>query len=119
MKDKQTPDNREEVQTMKTFNYRVYCGLNDKTTKKQEIPTEEAQNVFNNLVARMFDGATVWMADGVYTHVDGTQVSEKTLCCELVFTDGVKVKKFCNQLKEVFNQESIAVQAIEVEADLW
>lgn len=62
---------------MKTYNYRLYCGLNDKDTKKQEISTEEAQNVFNGLVARMFDGATVWTADGVYTHVDGTQVSEK------------------------------------------
>ena len=104
---------------MKTYNFRLYCGLNDKDTKKQEISTEEAQNVFNNLVARTFDGATVWMADGVYTHADGTQVSEKTLCCELVFTDGVKVKRFCNQLKEIFNQESIAVQTIEVDADLW
>ena len=119
MKDKQTTDKRKEVPTMKTYNYRLYCGLNDKDTKKQEISTEEAQNVFNGLVARMFDGATVWTADRAYTHVDGTQASEKTLCCELVFTAGVKAKKFCNQLKEVFNQESIAVQAIEVEADLW
>lgn len=103
----------------KTFNYRVYMGLNDKDEHVQIIPQEEAEKVFNNLVLRFFDGATVWNANGVYTHDDGTQVSENTLCCELVFADYVKVKKFVALLKKTFNQESVAVQMIEVEADLW
>lgn len=104
---------------MKTMNYRLYMGLNDKDTKKQEISTEEAEKTFNSLVLRSFDGATVWVADGVYTHEDGTQVSEKTLCCELVFAEYIHVKRFCELLKRVYNQESIAVQMIEVEAELW
>ena len=104
---------------MKTNVYRLYMGLNDKDTKKQEISTEEAYNVFNGLVLRMFDGATVWSAKGVYTHDDGTQVSENTLCCELVFADYIKVKKFVQQLKQIFNQESIAVQIVEVNSELW
>lgn len=104
---------------MKTNVYRLYMGLNDKDTKRQEISTDEAYNIFNGLVLRMFDGATVWSAKGVYTHDDGTQVSENTLCCELVFADYIKAKKFVQQLKQIFNQESIAVQVVEVDSELW
>lgn len=104
---------------MKTYNYRIYMGLNDKNTKKQEISTNEAINVFNGLVARFFDGATVWQADGIYTHEDDEQVKEKTLCCELIFVEYIHVKRFVNLLKEKFNQESIAVQMIKVDAELW
>ena len=104
---------------METTVYRLYMGLNDKDTKKQEHPTEEAFNLFQSLVLRQFDGATVWSAKGIYTHEDGTQVSENTLCCELIFADYVHVKKFVTLLKEVFNQESIAVQMTKVESDLW
>lgn len=104
---------------MKTTVFRIYMGLNDKDTKKQEVSTGEAYTIFNGLVLRNFDGATVWSAKGVYTHEDGTQVSENTLCCELIFANFIHVKRFVETLKDVFNQESVAVQHYEVESELW
>lgn len=98
--------------------YRLYTGLNDKDAKRQLIPTEEAYTLFKGLVARKFDGATCWLSEGVYTHENGEQVSEQTIVCELLFTDIVRVKQFANELKRVFNQESIALQIIEAKADL-
>lgn len=99
--------------------YTLYMGLNDKETKRQMISTVEAYKIVSNLVSQMFDGGTIYEADGVYRHDDGTIVIEKTLKIELLFAEQKDVKDFCETLKRVFNQESIAVQREEINSELW
>lgn len=99
--------------------YTLYMGLNDKETKRQMISTVEAYKIVSNLVSQMFDGGTIYEADGVYKHDDGTIVIEKTLKIELLFAEQKDVKDFCETLKRVFNQESIAVQREEINSELW
>ena len=98
--------------------FTLYLGLNDKDTKVQKISTVEAYKIVSNLITRLFDGGTIFEADGVYRHDDGTIVTEKTLRIELLFTDRPTVAKFVNILKQVFNQESIAVQQQTIESEL-
>ena len=59
--------------------YTLYCGLNDKDSRRQEISTLEAAKVIRNACLHHADGATIFEADGIYRHEDGRQVSEKTL----------------------------------------
>lgn len=93
---------------MKKFT--LYLGLNDKETKQQKIATVEAFKIVSNLIAARFEGGTIFEADGVYKHGNGALVIEKTLRIELLFVERPAVVAFVKTLKEIFNQESVAVQ---------
>ena len=99
--------------------YTVYLGLNDKDSKVQEVSTLEAYKIATNIINRMFDGATIFEAKGVYKHDDGSVVIENTLRIELLFADKNDVKKLVEDLKRIFNQESVAVQTEEIVSELW
>lgn len=102
--------------------YTLYLGLNDKDTKAQKVDTIEAYKIVENLCASMFGGATIFSAHGVYKHDDNTIVIENTLRIELLEFDSSildGVREFVRILKEVFNQESIAVQIETVNSELW
>ena len=91
--------------------FTLYLGLNDKDTKTQKIGTIEAYKICNNILMNYTNGATVFEANGLYKHEDGTIVIEKTLRIELLFVNEQTVKLIVERLKQVFNQESIAVQS--------
>lgn len=93
---------------MKKFT--LYLGLNDKETKCQKIATVEAYKIVSNMIAARFDGGTIFEANGIYKHDNGTIVTEKTLRIEILFAEKPQIIEFVNMLKIVFNQESIAVQ---------
>lgn len=76
----------------------------------QKIQTVEAFKIVSNLIASRFNGGTIFEADGVYRHDNGAYVIEKTLRIELLFVERPEVVEFVKVLKEVFNQETIAVQ---------
>lgn len=55
---------------MKKFT--LYVGLNDKDTKQQKISTLESFKMVNNIILSYCDGATIYEADGIYKHDNGT-----------------------------------------------
>lgn len=61
--------------------YTLYCGLNDKDTRRQEISTLEAAKMVRNACMSYADGATIFEADGIYKHDDG----------ELIFDSSQKI----------------------------
>jgi len=93
---------------MKKFT--LYLGLNDKDSKQQQISTLEAYKVVSNILANDFGGGTIFEAQGIYKHEDGTVVVETTLRIEILFAELPAIKNLVATLKKVFNQESIAVQ---------
>lgn len=97
----------------------LYIGLNDKDSKQQEINTLDAYKVVNNTLGV---GSTITEGRGIYTHEDGTVVSEVSLVVELLDFDHTLSDKWVrdkvNALKAVLNQESIAVQEQEVKSEL-
>lgn len=93
---------------MKKFT--LYLGLNDQHTKSQKISTLEAYKIVTNILANDFDGGTIFEAQGIYKHEDGTVVVETTLRIEILFAELPAIKNLVTTLKKVFNQESIAVQ---------
>ena len=98
--------------------FTLYLGLNDKDTKRQEISTLEAYKVVSNILAKDFGGGTIFEAQGIYKHDDGTIVIEKTLRIEILFTELPQIKILVELLKKMFNQESIAVQEENIESSL-
>ena len=48
--------------------YKLYVGLNDKDTKKQEIPTKKAIDIICKCLAKQgITGMTEYLGNGVYT----------------------------------------------------
>lgn len=103
--------------------YTLYIGLNDQHTKTQIIDSIEAFKIVTNIfTSNGFEGATIFNAVGVYKHEDGTFVTENTLRVELLEFDAPiidNVKQAVNTLKQVLNQESIAVQIETINSQLW
>lgn len=98
--------------------FTLYLGLNDKDKKVQLINTIEAYKICNNILMHYTDGATIFEANGIYKHDDGTFTIEKTLRIELLFVDKKTVLNIVDDLKKAFNQESIAVQNELVNSEL-
>ena len=96
----------------------LYLGLNDKDTKQQQINTIEAYKIVSNILAADFGGGTIFEAQGIYKHDDGTIVFEKTLRIEILFAETPQIKTLVNTLKKIFNQESIAVQEENISSEL-
>lgn len=95
--------------------FTIFLGLNDKITKKQEIETPAAIEI----LARYLKDATITEATGFYTHDDGTFVIEKTLKIEKIdFNGAFNMDRAAADLKQIFNQEAIAVEFSEVNSQL-
>lgn len=97
--------------------FTLYLGLNDKDTKQQMISTIEAYKIVSNILAADF-GGTIFEAQGIYKHDDGTIVCEKTLRIEILFAEFEQIKTLVNELKKIFNQESVAVQREIINSEL-
>ena len=97
---------------MKKFT--LYIGLNDKETKVQTIPTESAITLAENLLCEICGGATISQARGVYTHDDGTKVIENTLVCVVFGCDIETITRAAVKARDIFNQESVALESCEV-----
>lgn len=98
--------------------YTIYMGLFDKDSKRQEFDTITAYKMVQQRATQLFDGATISEAKGIYKHDNGEVVVEPTIRIELMFADLETVKTFCDNLKGMFNQESVVLQVEEVNSML-
>lgn len=98
--------------------FTIYLGLNDQTTKRQEIETVNAYKIVSNMIASTFGGGSIYSGTGIYKHEDGMIVEENNLKIELLFANRADVLVFCEDLKKVFNQESVALQYDRIESEL-
>ena len=97
--------------------YTLFIGLNDQTTKMQEISTLDAYKIVSNLCVKYVGFGTITEAMGVYTHENGEIVQETTLKVEFIDVDLEGVKKVAKAAKIALNQESIAFKETVVEFD--
>lgn len=97
--------------------YKIYIGLNDQQTKKQEIETETALIKVSEYLANHFEGATAYNAIGIYKHENGEIVRENSIVIELVFVDDQDVMTMIDHFRVVFNQESVMKVTIPCNCD--
>ena len=90
--------------------YTLYVGLNDQTTKKQEIETAAAFDVVTRIICKYADGGTVYTARGIYKHDSGAVVIENTLRIEIFDVPKRALNMIVKLIKRALNQESVALQ---------
>lgn len=95
---------------MNTTKTTLYVGLNDKDTKTQKVDTMEAYKIVTTYISGVTDGCTIYNANGVYRHDDGSIVIEDTLRIELFEDDPAVIDGIITTLKRLLNQESIIKQ---------
>lgn len=89
-----------------------YIGTNDKDTYKKELDDK----IFLAVIDTCFNNYTLETVTGVYTMQDGSQkrIQEKTFKVTVLNTDKdwgeSKINNICKFLKNMLNQESIAVE---------
>ena len=81
----------------------LVVGLNDASTKKQEVTNEQAREIVMNTCG----DCSIQELFGAYTHEDGTKVRENSLRVELYFKEDAEVRLMAQELKKRLNQESI------------
>lgn len=91
-----------------------YIGLNDKETKVQEISTENARKIIENIFYKNTEGCTIFNGSGIYKHENGYKVKENTLIVECFEMRENEIYFICEYLKKALNQESIAVNIQEI-----
>jgi len=96
----------------------LYVGLNDQTTKRQEIATIEAYKIVTNLLTSYVGGGTIYECTGVYTHENGTIITEKSFKIEIFGAETKRIITLANVLKNALNQESIIMQKDVVTSEL-
>ena len=97
-----------------TLEYKVYFGLFDQLTHKQEIRTADALEMVSDYIANHFSGATVYSGYGVYRHEDGSTVKEPSLIVELLDVKFDDVVNMINEIKYGLNQESVLISEAEI-----
>ena len=85
----------------------LYVGLNDKDTKKQKIRTGKALKVINKILLQYVDGATVYLSNGIYKHINGQQTLERSVVVILYDTTQDIISKIIITLCKALNQEAI------------
>lgn len=100
----------ETINTYYNFNFGI--GLNDQTTKKQEIWLDEAKKIITKLTIKFLGFWTITTdATWVYTYEDWTQVSEQSINVNFKTQkpDSKNILEYVENLKKFLNQESILV----------
>ena len=91
--------------------FMLTIGLLDKDSKVQEIGTVHATKLVTRIVIAKIGFGTILDASGVYTHDDGTIVTEPSIRVEILDTEGAitedKIVALASELKVALNQESI------------
>ena len=97
-----------------TIEYKVYFGLFDQKSKKQEIKTADAVQIIADYIASKFDGGTVYSGYGMYRHEDGSTVQEPSLIVELLGVSFDEVSEMISEIKFILNQESVMISEQEL-----
>ena len=94
--------------------YKLYFGLFDQKSHKQEIRTEDALQIIADYIASNFDGGTVYSGFGCYRHEDGSTVQEPSLIVEMLDCKYDDIEKMLSEIKFILNQESVLITESEL-----
>ena len=88
---------------------KVYIGLNDSVTKKQEHDTERFVSLLKEVCVSHKVPFSFDIINGGYIHDDGEYTEEKTIVLTFIDVDKATVESIAQHLCELFNQESVLI----------
>lgn len=95
---------------------KVYVGLNDSETLKQEHETKRYVSVLKNVCKSYRIPFSVSLVQGGYIHEDGQYTEELTLVISLIDVDRKIVNEIAKDLCVFFHQESVMITEDRVRA---
>ena len=88
---------------------KIYVGLNDSETMKQEHETATYIRILKNVCKSYRIPFSVSLSQGGYMHEDGQYTEELTLVISLINTDRKTVNEIAKDLCVFFHQESVMI----------
>ncbi len=95
---------------------RIYVGLNDSETLKQEHETARYLSVLKNVCKSYHIPFSVSVSEGGYFHEDGRYTEERTLVISLIDIEPDTVNEIAQDLCTFFRQESVLITEDKVRA---
>ena len=95
---------------------RIYVGLNDSQTMKQEHETEKYVSVLQQVCQAYRVPFSFTLSEGGYFHDDGTYTKEKSLVLSLIGAERDIAREIAGDLCAFFHQESVLVTEGQVES---
>lgn len=99
-------DNDESIQITET---KIYIGLNDSHTKKQEHKTERYLSILKDVCKNYHVAFSVDIEEGGYFHDDGEYTEEVSLILVMLDADKKVVQEIAKDLCNFFRQESVLI----------
>ena len=93
-----------------TVHYTLYIGTNDKDTYKQEIPTDEAKHIVDEICAKYVNGFTVQDSIGTWNDENHIITHENTIMCYLDDIDEETLHRICDEIRVALNQNTVLIQ---------
>ena len=95
---------------------KIYVGLNDSDTMKQEHDTAKYVSILKNVCRSYGVAFSFSLQQGGYIHENGDYTQENSLVITLIDTDRALADEISKDLCAFFNQESVLVTETEIEA---
>ena len=95
---------------------KLYVGLNDADTRKQEHDTAMYVHVLKNVCRSYHVPFSVSLSQGGYMHADGEYTEELTLVLTLIDVDKGLIDEIARDLCVFFHQESVLITEDRVRA---
>ena len=95
---------------------KIYVGLNDSETKKQEHETATYVSVLKKVCRSYRVPFSVSLSEGGYMHEDGQYTEELTLVISLIDADSTIIDEIAKDLCVFFHQESVMITEDRVRA---
>lgn len=95
---------------------KIYVGLNDAETLKQEHETYKYVSILKNVCKNYQVAFSVSLAQGGYMHEDGHYTEETTLVISLIDTERDVINEIAGDLCVFFHQESVLITEDRVRA---
>lgn len=103
------------------FNYKIIIGLNDQKSKKQEISTDQAEDMIADLLILTYGlyGGTISRCKGIYRmESTGEIIKEISIKIEISSDEEiVNIREICSTFCKIFNQESVFFEEYESNVD--
>ena len=94
---------------------RIYVGLNDGETRRQEFETGHYLGILKEICRSCHVAFSVDVEEGGYYHEDGEYTEETSLVLVLIEADPDVVQKIANELCARFHQESVLVTVNQID----
>ena len=106
------PDQERKLMMLET---RIYIGLNDSETRKQEYETGHYLDILKEVCRKNRVAFSVDIEEGGYYHEDGEYTEETSLVLVLIDANPEAVQNIAEELCERFHQESVLVTEDKIE----